>query len=114
MELAYAVDVVHHAQDPLALLGEIARVADRWILLKDHTWTTRAGRYALAILDELGNRRFGIPSPGRYQRDFEWVTHLKTHGFEQARMMYPAVCQTGALGALTNRLQFIALFERRA
>ena len=27
-------------------------------------------------------------------------------------MIHPAPCHTGALGALTNRLQFVAVFER--
>ncbi len=112
-ELAYAVDVVHHTGDPLALLGEIARVSSRWILLKDHTFKSRIGCLTLAVLDELGNRRFGIPSPGNYQREFEWVAYLRTVGFDCVQLTHPAVCQRGALGVLTNHLQFVAVFERR-
>ena len=112
-DLVYAIDVIHHADDPLSLLQELARASNQWILLKDHTWSTGIGRFTLALLDELGNRRFGIPSPGHYQQKWAWVEFLRTLGFEKRSLSYPAVCQRGLLGALTNSLQFVAVFERR-
>ena len=111
--LVYAIDVVHHAPDPHALLDDIARVSAKWILLKDHTCSGAIGRLTLAVLDELGNRRFGIPSPGTYQRDWTWLTHLTSRGFHVRTMIHPAPCQRGLLGAFTNPLQFVAVFERR-
>lgn len=111
-ELVYAVDVVHHARDPMALLDEMARVSSRWIVLKDHRYQMALGRATLAVLDELGNRRFGIPSPGRYQRGWAWLQHLARAGFTTRRMVHPAACHAGLLGALTNGLQFVAAFER--
>lgn len=111
--LVYAIDVVHHAPDPRALLDDIARVSAKWILLKDHTYASALGRATLVVLDELGNRRFGIPSPGTYQREWTWLTHLASRGFHVRTMIHPAPCQRGLLGALTNPLQFVAVFERR-
>ena len=111
-DLVYAIDVVHHAPDPFALLDELARVSARFILLKDHTYRSLAGRAALTIMDEAGNRRFGIPSPGAYQRDWTWIPRLESHGFIPSTMIHPAPCHTGVMGALTNRLQFVAVFER--
>lgn len=112
VDLVYAIDVAHHAGDPVALLDDMARVARRWIVLKDHTFRTALGRATLAMLDELGNRRFGIPSPGRYQRGWEWLPPLAAAGFRPVQMVHPARCQTGMLGVLTNPLQFVAAFER--
>jgi SAM-dependent methyltransferase len=112
VELAYAVDVVHHAGDPHALLTEMARVASRWIVLKDHTYRGTAGRVTLAVMDELGNRRFGIPSPGRYQQDWSWEPVLRAAGFARRSLVHPAPCHGGVMGALTNRLQFVAAWER--
>jgi SAM-dependent methyltransferase len=112
-DLVYAVDVVHHAPDPGLLLDEIARVAAKWILLKDHTYRTWLGRATLAVLDEIGNRRFGIRSAGTYQREWTWLPRLDSRGFRVHTMVYPAPCQHGVLGALTNPLQFLAVFERR-
>ncbi len=111
-DLAYSVDVVHHCPDPGAALAELARCARSWLLLKDHTYRTPAGFAALCVLDELGNRRFGIPSPRRYQRGWEWERRLEVLGFSLERRVHPLACHAGALGALTNRLQFAALFRR--
>ena len=111
-DLVYAIDAVHHAPEPFALLDELGRVSSRYILLKDHTQGGPLGWAALAIMDEIGNRRFGIPSPGTYQRDWAWIPRLASRGFALRSMMHPAPCHTGVMGALTNRLQFVAVFER--
>ncbi|MBI3789471.1 MAG: class I SAM-dependent methyltransferase [Gemmatimonadetes bacterium] len=112
VDLVYAVDVVHHAHDPFALLADMARVARRWLVLKDHTYASFAGRATLAVMDEIGNRRFGIPSPGRYQHAWDWIPALERVGFRPRSMLHPAPCHGGLMGALTNRLQFVAAFER--
>ena len=111
-DLALAVDAVHHADAPAVFLAELARVARRWIVLKDHTYETAAGASMLRVLDEIGNRRFSIRSPGRYQRGFEWISWLETKGFALRSLTHPARCHARLLGALTNRLQFVALLER--
>jgi SAM-dependent methyltransferase len=113
-DLVYAVDAVHHAADPGALLDEIARVAAKWILLKDHTYRTPVGRATLSLLDEIGNRRFGIRSPGKYQHNWAWLPRLESQGFRICTMIHPARCHRGVLGALSNRLQFVAVVARRA
>lgn len=111
-DIAYAIDVLHHCPSPHDSLRELARVSDRYILIKDHTYQTRLGEYALAILDELGNRRFGIPSPHNYQRKWEWKSVLEDMGWLEVRRIWPARCHQGLLGALTNRLQYVSLFCR--
>ena len=112
VDLVYAVDVVHHAGDPLALLADMARISRKWLVLKDHTYASVFGKTTLSLLDELGNRRFGIPSPGRYQHAWDWLPGLEAAGFVPRAMIHPAPCHTGLLGSLTNRLQFVAAFER--
>ncbi len=112
VELVYAVDVVHHAGNPFDLLDDMARVAGKWLVLKDHTYASTLGRTTLAVLDEVGNRRFGIPSPGRYQHGWSWLPRLAACGFTPRAMLHPAPCHSGVLGAFTNRLQFVAAFER--
>jgi len=111
-DLAYAVDVLHHCPDPLHAIDDMARCAKRYLLIKDHTYHTAAGRWTLAVLDELGNRRFGIPSPYLYQQDWRWVEHLESRGWRRVAFEHPLACHTGPL-AVTNRLQWIALWERR-
>jgi SAM-dependent methyltransferase len=111
-DLVYAVDVLHHCPDPAASLAELLRVAGGWLLLKDHTCGGPPQRWTLALLDEIGNRRFGVPSPHRYQRGWEWLPAIERAGFELERMVHPARCHTGLLGRATNRLQFVALWRR--
>ena len=111
-DTAYSIDVLHHCDDPFAQLDELDRVTKRHLVIKDHTYRTNTGRWALAVLDELGNRKFGIPSPYHYQRDWTWTEHLQKRGWALREIVHPAECHEGALGWLTNRLQYVARYER--
>lgn len=110
---SYTVDVLHHCADPLAQVKELDRITERFIVLKDHTYSSFGGWAALALLDEVGNRRFGIPSPNHYQREWEWMDLLAALGWSRVSMIHPMDCHGGPLGALTNHLQFMAIYERR-
>lgn len=111
-DLVYAIDVLHHCAPPAKYLKELARVARRYILIKDHVQQGPLSYLALSLLDELGNRRFGIPSPQNYQKEWEWSEHLESLGWAKTALIHPCHCHTGLLGALTNRLQYVALYER--
>jgi len=111
-DLVYAIDVLHHCDSPQRYLDELARVARRFILIKDHTYEGTLGYITLAILDELGNRRFGIPSPQHYQHGWEWAEHLANRNWKARAMIHPCPCHTGPLGTLSNHLQYVALYER--
>jgi SAM-dependent methyltransferase len=111
-DLAYAVDVLHHCPDPVAAIDDMARCSGRYLLIKDHTFASAAGRWTLAILDELGNRRFGIPSPYLYQRGWHWVDHLEATGWRRLAFRHPLDCHSGPLGRMTNGLQWVGLWER--
>jgi SAM-dependent methyltransferase len=111
-DLVYCVDVLHHCDDPRERLEDLLRCARRSVLLKDHTYSNLAGKLTLAALDEVGNRRFGIRSPRRYQKAWEWLPMVAGAGFELETLVHPAACHRGALGWATNRLQFVALWRR--
>ncbi len=110
-DLVYAMDVLHHCPDPPAALADMARCTARYLMLKDHNQRGWLGAWTLAVLDELGNRRFGIPSPYRYQHDWSWVRWLESQGFARRHWRHPMLCHRGPL-AVTNRLQFFGLWER--
>jgi SAM-dependent methyltransferase len=113
-DLVYAVDVLHHCPDPEASLRDLLRVSGGRVLLKDHTYTTAAGKLTLAVLDEIGNRRFGVPSIYKYQRGWRWLDVLREEGFEQEALVHPAVCETRPpLSWFVNRLHFVGLWRRR-
>lgn len=111
-ELVSCIDVLHHCPDPRASLEDALRCTGRFFLLKDHTFTGAPGRAALALLDEIGNRRFGIPSPYRYRTLSQWSAWIEDAGFARRALVHPANCHEGVLGWATNRLQFIGLWER--
>lgn len=112
-DLVCAIDVLHHCPEPEVMMAELLRCADDLVLIKDHTYASKLGWLLLCALDELGNRRFGVPSPNRYQRRWEWFPHIRRQGFELEQLVYPAVCETRPpLVWFSNRLQFVALWRR--
>ncbi len=112
VELAYAFDVLHHCPEPVAVLRELMRCTDRYLLLKDHTFRNRSDRWVLAALDEIGNRRFGVPSVHKYQRGWEWVGRIEAEGFERCALVTPVRLAGFPLGLVANKLQFIGLWRR--
>jgi SAM-dependent methyltransferase len=110
--LVYAFDVLHHCPDPEASLREMLRCAGDRVVIKDHSYRSVAGKLALALLDELGNRRFGVPSIYKYQRGFAWFPLLEAAGFTLEKLIHPAPCETRPLLRLGNRLQFIGIWRR--
>lgn len=111
-DLAYGVDVLHHTPDPPAALRDLARCTSGLLLLKDHTYRGGAGWLTLCLLDEIGNRRFGIPSAYRYQRGWQWSPVLEAEGFRSVRRIHPARCHPRLLGRATNGLQYLELWRR--
>jgi SAM-dependent methyltransferase len=110
--MVYAIDVLHHCGDPAASLKEMIRCASRYLLIKDHTYKNAFQKFMLGIMDETGNKRFGVPCNYKYQREWSWFPIIENAGFTLEKLIYPAKCHTGPLGLATNKLQFIALWKR--
>jgi len=72
VDVVMLVDVLHHAEDPRALLAEVARVADRAIVLKDVTPLGPLAGSTLRLMDWVGNARHGVPLPYRFWSQDEW------------------------------------------
>ena len=111
-DLVFAVDVIHHCPEPDRAIDELLRCSSRYFLIKDHSYRNIVDWCALCVLDEIGNRRFGVPSPHKYQEGWSWNTHMESRGFTREGFLSPAPCHAGLLGRCTNHLQFIALWRR--
>jgi SAM-dependent methyltransferase len=85
-------DVLHHADDPAALLSEACRVARTCIVLKDHVAAGWWSRAVLAFMDDVGNRRHGVALPHHYLSAPEWHAVIAHLGLR------PAVWEVGGLG----------------
>ena len=85
-------DVLHHADDPAALLREGARVARSCIVLKDHVCGDSLARWTLRFMDHVGNARHGVALPHNYWSSSKWSAAIAEIGLE------PAVWEVGGLG----------------
>jgi SAM-dependent methyltransferase len=111
-DLVYAIDVIHHCDNPLAIIKELTRCSRKYLLIKDHTYHNYFEKTVLSVLDEIGNRRFGVRSLCNYQYDHEWFKLISDSGFKLEKLIQPVKCHVGPLGWFTNHLQFIALWSR--
>jgi len=71
-DVVILVDVLHHAEDPKALLSEAVRVARRAVVLKDVTPLGPLSGSTLRFMDWVGNARHGVPLPYRFWSQQEW------------------------------------------
>ncbi|MBA3962027.1 MAG: methyltransferase domain-containing protein [Chthoniobacterales bacterium] len=71
-DLVMFVDVLHHTEDPAALLAEAARVSRKYVLLKDHFLAGPLGGRTLRLMDWFGNAHHGVVLPYNYLSETEW------------------------------------------
>jgi len=66
------VDVLHHTDDPTALLTECLRVARYGVVIKDHVLAGLAARLTLRFMDWVGNRGHDVRLPYNYLDQKGW------------------------------------------
>lgn len=104
------VDVLHHTDDPGAVLAEAARVARRGVVIKDHLREGVLAGPTLRLMDWVGNRGHDVRLPYNYLDDGQWQAAfaragLKDVGRTEALGLYPF-----PLGLMfERRLHFVAL-----
>jgi SAM-dependent methyltransferase len=74
------VDVLHHTNDPAALLSEAARVARKRVVVKDHYAETFFDGTTLRFMDWFGNAHHGVSLPNNYKSRLAWETLFKETG----------------------------------
>jgi SAM-dependent methyltransferase len=79
-DYALLCNVLHHADDQPALLREALRLVRRGVIIKDHLSESRYQHSQLAVLDVLGNRRFGASTVGRYLSTDGWNALFRDAG----------------------------------
>lgn len=92
-DAAIVVDVLHHTDDPAAVLGEIARVAPI-VIIKDHLRDGIAANATLRFMDWVGNAAHGVRLPYNYLSQREWSRiwtklGLATSAFATRLSLYP-------------------------
>lgn len=66
------VDVLHHTDEPLAILREAQRVARQAVVIKDHLCEGWMARPTLRFMDRVGNRRHGVSLTYNYLTLQQW------------------------------------------
>jgi len=97
-DVVTVVDVLHHCDDPDAVLADIARVAARAVLVKDHIASGRTSRAILKFMDWVGNRGHGVRLVYNYWTDDHWQAAWQRHGLTVADerrqlKLYPWGCR---------------------
>ena len=106
------VDVIHHTDDPAAVLTEARRVARHGVVIKDHLRQGLLAGPTLRLMDWVGNRGHDVRLPYNYLDRRQWAAAFARAGLVQAAW----VDTLGLYGAPLNwaferKLHFVALLE---
>lgn len=80
VDVILLVDVLHHADNPIRLLTEAARVARQAIIIKDHLQSGWFDRQTLRLMDWTGTAALGASLPCNYWSAQEWTLALQRIG----------------------------------
>jgi SAM-dependent methyltransferase len=106
------VDVLHHTNNPGALLREARRVARDLIVIKDHNHNGFMSGSTLRFMDWLGNSPYGITLTYNYWPKNQWARtfcelQLTPVSYRSDLYLYPS-----PMGWLFNRdLHFISVLK---
>lgn len=106
------VDVLHHTDDPAAVLTEAARVARRSVVIKDHLREGVLAGPTLRLMDWVGNRGHDVRLPYNYLDSAQWRQAFAKAGLveasRQAKLgLYPAPLSW----AFERQLHFVIRLE---
>lgn len=108
------VDVLHHTEDPAAVLTEAARVARQGIVLKDHLLEGALAGPTLRFMDWVGNRGHGVVLPYNYLTDAQWQDAFAKAGLSTVSRTEKLGLYPPPFGWLFDRkLHFVALLAPR-
>jgi SAM-dependent methyltransferase len=108
------VDVLHHTDDPAAVLTEAARVAAGSVVIKDHLREGLLAGPVLRLMDWVGNRGHDVRLPYNYLDGQQWQAAFDAAGFEEVERqerigLYPVPLNW----AFERRLHFVSRLTYR-
>jgi SAM-dependent methyltransferase len=99
------VDVLHHCDSPSETLKECARVAKKYVVVKDHVSDSYSDEKILAFMDWVGNRSHGVVLPYNYLSTAQWQEGIAGAGLELVDQvkeleLYPTIINSVFGGSL--------------
>jgi SAM-dependent methyltransferase len=108
-------DVLHHTQNPLAILQDAFRVSREFILIKDHLAETSFDRLTLRLMDWVGNRPHGVAMTYRYFSRTDWDEHFRKVSLIPVKLESTLPLYPFPFSILFGRnLHFVALLRKQA
>lgn len=102
-------DVVHHIEDAMPLLRDVARVAGNQVVIKDHFCESRIDLLTLRFMDWVGNARHGVALPYNYWSHAKWTQTFHALGLNLTAIREDLRIYNRALDLLFGRsLHFLA------
>lgn len=113
-DVAMAIDVLHHCDDPVKTIRELCRVSRRYIVIKDHISENRLDATILRFMDWFGNRGYGTALPYNFLSSADWSRAFNSCGIHEA-------CTKKALGlyplpfdwVFGRGLHFVSVLEKK-
>ncbi len=108
-EAVVVSDVLHHCQDPAAVLREALRVAGRVVAIKDHFRFGPVSERILLWMDVAGNAAPAVEVRGTYFGPREWTEMVAAAGGRFTGIEWPLQIHDYPFRLVTqDRLQFAA------
>ena len=82
-DVVMLVDVLHHAEEPQTLLSEVARVAAKCVIIKDHLTGAWLSHERLRLMDWVGNIGHGVPLRYAYWSPSQWADAFRVAGLRE-------------------------------
>jgi SAM-dependent methyltransferase len=107
-------DVLHHTDEPTALLQEAVRVSRKAIVIKDHIEQGLFARQTLRFMDWVGNARHGVSLPYNYWARQTWLEVFNALDLEVAAWRKDLPLYPWPLSSIFCRsLHFIVRLDKR-
>ncbi|UYO01101.1 MAG: methyltransferase domain-containing protein [Devosia sp.] len=107
------VDVLHHTDNPAAVLAEAARVASDSIIIKDHLREGFLAGPVLRLMDWVGNRGHDVRLPYNYLHSGQWQAAFAVAGLaEKSRREKLGLYPPPLNWVFERQMHFVSRLER--
>jgi ubiquinone/menaquinone biosynthesis C-methylase UbiE len=112
-DMVIVADVLHHEEQPDALIRECVRVSKRLVVIKDHQLSGPLAKVRVSFIDWAANAPYGVECLYRYNTPAQWSAflhkaELTPMGIYSSINLYPF----GLNLVFGRRLQYLAVCRR--